>query len=112
MKGLTVYVTIDQLDEDKKVALWVFGALQWLRDKGFLCAVGNGPLTPLGLSMWDQLDVQYKPSNDQILEFLTWLARTLDVERTWRFTMLKLVCKVRDDRQSLEDLVNNSQKGA
>lgn len=97
---------IDPDSRDFKVALWIVGALEAL--KGLKIIIGGVyTITPKGVSEFDQLDAEFKPTNAEIAETLPGIVLASgneDEEMTsmeYIQIMIRLVIDYRDDRHVL-----------
>ena len=89
----------DYPDEATKATLWVFGAIHQMKLMGLIG--GESPITPKGLSKWDQLDMEFKPSDAQIKSLAKYL-----IEPEVRESMLILLFDFRDNREGMQKFVD------
>lgn len=61
---------VDTNSRDFKVALWVVGALEALKGLKLISGGGVFSITPKGVSEFDQVDAEFKPTNAEIVETL------------------------------------------
>lgn len=105
-------MNVKDLSEQNKSMLWCFGALKELVDLG-LTTQGEQGITTKGILMFDQLDAEYSPSDEQIKEFVV-LSKSITDKR-----VSDLMISFRDNREEMRKWVaenrseirNNIKKG-
>ena len=89
---------IDEMIEGEKVMLWVLGALNQLRLLGLV--EGEEEISVRGVAAWDQLDMVYRPSGENMASCVEFLNRDLSDSKDDEELVL-LLKQFGSDRDSL-----------
>lgn len=90
---------VNELPETIKTILWFFGAMNELKDRGLVKIKSNTEITDKGISLFDQLDKAWKPSDEMLASYCRY--KKLDKD------LVVLLLAFRDDRELLDDIVND-----
>lgn len=64
---------IKDFNNDQLIGLWCGGAIETMADEDLIAFQCTNKMNPEQLACWDQLDAQWKPTDDDIDHFAGWI---------------------------------------
>lgn len=99
----------ETLNHAERVLVWTFGSLRQMRIWGLVGGGDAHPLTPKGVSLWDQLDMDWKPSDSDLKSCIeSHVCR--NGSKDLRAKMLFILRDFRDNRETMNEFVEHQQR--
>ena len=95
---------VKDMSDGSKALLWVTGALEVLMEYGIVA--GESRTTVKGLALWDQLDKEYTPNDDELVNVVK---NVLPVDNDAKDGLIILLTAFRDDREFFLEKLREKQ---
>ncbi len=98
---------IAQLSSKERALLWTLGACRQMRAWGLMA--GDDIVTTRGLAVWDQLDAEWKPSDDELRAVVFYVIAPA-AECIAQADICAMLTEFRDNRARMQEHVARQAK--